>query len=225
MSLHESGGAFKIELPQARTFQMQGTLWRVLATGDETGGVVGALDERSAHGIAAPMHVHEDADEIFYVLDGELTFFVGNQRIEAAAGAFVYLPRFVHHGFQVDSEEARIFNFVTPAGFERIVLDNGKPAHYDDAPIPVDPDTHHEQSNPQTFEVFRKKYGMRERHAKRPNASRSGLRQTPGKLSALHIRWRRVDCACRRGANFGEHHERRIDLPTWRRSSAPYSRA
>jgi len=110
MSLHESGGAFKIELPQARTFQMQGTLWRVLATGDETGGVVGALDERSAHGIAAPMHVHEDADEIFYVLDGELTFFVGNQRIEAAAGAFVYLPRFVHHGFQVDSEEARIFN-------------------------------------------------------------------------------------------------------------------
>lgn len=161
MSLHGNARAFKIELPQARSFQMQGTLWRVLATGDETGGVVGALDERSAHGIAAPMHVHEDADEIFYVLEGELTFYVGDQRIEAAPGAFVYLPRFVHHGFQVDSKEARIFNFVTPAGFERLVLDSGKPAHYDDAPIPVDPDAHHGQSPPQMLEVFRKKYGMR----------------------------------------------------------------
>ena len=161
MSLHESGRGFKIELRQARTFQMQGTLWRVLATGEETGGLVGALDERSAHGIAAPMHVHEDADEIFYVLEGELTFFAGDQRIKAAPGALVYLPRFVHHGFQVDSEEARIFNFVTPAGFERLILDSGKPAHYEDAPIPVDPDTHHGQSPPQMLELFRKKYGMR----------------------------------------------------------------
>ena len=161
MSLHESRGAFKIELSQARTFQMQGTLWRVLATGEETGGLVGALDERSAQGIAAPMHVHEDADEIFYVLEGQLTFFAGDQRIKAAPGAFVYLPRFVHHGFQVDSKEARVFNFVTPAGFERLILDSGTPAHYEDAPIPVDPDAHHGQPSPQMLEVLRKKYGMR----------------------------------------------------------------
>jgi len=63
------------------------------------------------------MHIHDDADEIFYILDGNLTFFIGNKRIEAAPGAFVYLPRFVEHGFQVNSTEARVFNFVTPAGF------------------------------------------------------------------------------------------------------------
>jgi quercetin dioxygenase-like cupin family protein len=97
MSIHEGPRAFKIEAPEARSFQMMGTLWRVLATGDETGGVVGALDERNAQGICAPMHVHDDADEIFYVLDGNLTFIVGEQRIEAAAGAFVYLPRFVRN--------------------------------------------------------------------------------------------------------------------------------
>jgi hypothetical protein len=37
-----------------------------------------------------------------------LTFFVGEQRIEAASGAFVHLPRFVPHGFQCNSAEARL---------------------------------------------------------------------------------------------------------------------
>jgi mannose-6-phosphate isomerase-like protein (cupin superfamily) len=139
MSIYEGARAFKIEGSEARSYQMMGTLWRVLASGDETGGVVGALDERNAHGICAPMHVHDDADEIFYVLEGNLTFMVGEQRLEAAAGAFVYLPRYVHHGFQCNSIEARVFNFLTPAGFERLILDGGTVARYDEAPLPHDP--------------------------------------------------------------------------------------
>jgi hypothetical protein len=134
---------------------MMGTLWRVLASGDETGGIVGALDERSANGTQVPMHVHDDADEIFYVLDGSLTFFVGEQRIEAAPGAFVYLPRFVNHGFQVNSTEARIFNFLTPAGFEKLILDMGTPAHFDDAPIL------HANPGQVPPDLVMKKYGMR----------------------------------------------------------------
>ena len=144
MSIHEGARAFKIEAAEAPSFQMLGTLWRVLASGDKTGGIVGALDERCGHGIRAPMHVHEDADEIFYVLEGNLTFFVGEQRIEAAPGAFVYLPRFVHHGF------------VTPAGFEKLILDRGKPARYDEAPPPDDPHDS-QQSSPEAFQ----KYDMR----------------------------------------------------------------
>jgi mannose-6-phosphate isomerase-like protein (cupin superfamily) len=159
MSIHEGARAFKIEPSEARSFHMRGTLWTVLADGEGTDGVVGALDERCAHGIRAPMHVHDDADEIFYVLEGNLTFFVGEQRIEAASGAFVYLPRFVHHGFQCNSTEARVFNFVTPAGFEQLILDNGTPAHYDDGPIPDDEHATHAQLPPEVY--ARNKYHMR----------------------------------------------------------------
>jgi hypothetical protein len=155
MSLHHDPRAFKIEPSEAPSYQMLGTLWRVLASGDNTGGLVGALDERCSHGLRAPMHVHDDADEIFYVVDGNLTFFVGEQRIEASPGAFVYLPRFVHHGFQCNSVEARVFNFVTPAGFEKMILDGGNPAHYDDAPIPDDPNA--KPAMPADL----RKYGMR----------------------------------------------------------------
>jgi mannose-6-phosphate isomerase-like protein (cupin superfamily) len=159
MSIHEGPRAFKVEGPEARSFLMRGTLWTVLAAGDETGGIVGALDERCAQGIRAPMHVHDDADELFYVLEGNLTFFVGDQRIEAAPGAFVYLPRFVHHGFQCNSTEARVFNFVTPAGFEQLILDNGAPARYDDGPIPDDPHATHDELPPEAYQ--RDKYQMR----------------------------------------------------------------
>jgi len=159
MSIHEGPRAFKVEASEARSFHMRGSLWTVLADGDETGGVVGALDEYLAHGIRAPMHVHDDADEIFYVLEGNLTFFVGDQRIEAAPGAFVYLPRFVHHGFQCNSTEARVFNFLTPAGFERLILDNGTPARYDAGPIPDDPHATHDQLPPEAYQ--RDKYQMR----------------------------------------------------------------
>jgi quercetin dioxygenase-like cupin family protein len=160
MSIHESSRAFKIELSESSPFQMQGALWRVLATGKETDGMVGAIDERITHGLAAPMHSHEDADEIFYVLDGEITFFVGEKRIEATAGAFVYLPRYVHHGFQVDSAEARVFNFVTPAGFEQLILNQGKAAKFDDLPIANVPGAQAPLSR-EILEQMREKYGVR----------------------------------------------------------------
>ncbi len=155
MSIHQGARAFKIDPAEAPSYQTLGTLWRILASGNETDGIVGALDEFCSHGVRAPMHVHDDADEIFYVLDGNLTFYVGDQRIEAAPGAFVYLPRFVHHGFQCNSTEARVFNFVTPAGFEKLISDTGTPGHYDDAPIPDDP--HAKHGLPPGLE----KYGMR----------------------------------------------------------------
>ncbi len=122
--------------------------------------MVGAIDERITHGLAAPMHSHEDADEIFYVLDGEITFFVGEKRIEATAGAFVYLPRYVHHGFQVDSAEARVFNFVTPAGFEQLILNQGKAAKFDDLPIANVPGAQAPLSR-EILEQMREKYGVR----------------------------------------------------------------
>ena len=46
---------------------------------------------------------------------------------------------------------------MTPAGFERLILDGGKAARYDEAPIPHDPATH-DHLPP---ESVLKKYSMR----------------------------------------------------------------
>jgi mannose-6-phosphate isomerase-like protein (cupin superfamily) len=67
-------------------------------------------------GAAAPLHVHHDADETWYVLDGELTVFVGDERFEAGPGDFVLGPKGVPHTFLVTSESAEFLVSFAPAG-------------------------------------------------------------------------------------------------------------
>ena len=68
-------------------------------------------------------HTHEGEDDAFYVLEGELTFIVGEDEIVAPAGTFVLVPPDVLHTFANRSAApARIRNIHAPAGFDRRLL-------------------------------------------------------------------------------------------------------
>ena len=65
-------------------------------------------------------HVHDDEDDAFYILEGELTFVLGDEEVAAPAGTFVLVPPGVEHGFRNDGvEPVRILNIHAPAGFDR----------------------------------------------------------------------------------------------------------
>ena len=81
-------------------------------------------------GTPPPLHVHTREDEWFYILEGELAFWVGGRRIEASAGAFVYGPRGIPHTFMVTSPQARFLVGVEPAGFEDFVRALAEPAQH-----------------------------------------------------------------------------------------------
>jgi quercetin dioxygenase-like cupin family protein len=85
-----------------------GTLVIVKATDEQTGGAFGLIDNVLPGGFASPYHLHRNEDESFYVAEGEMTFYVGEERIKAAAGAFVYGPRGVPHGFEVEEHWVEI---------------------------------------------------------------------------------------------------------------------
>jgi mannose-6-phosphate isomerase-like protein (cupin superfamily) len=63
------------------------------ATGEETGGSIGFLEATSAPGYGPPRHVHRSSDELFYVLEGEFLFLVGEREVSAPPGTFVFIPR------------------------------------------------------------------------------------------------------------------------------------
>lgn len=81
-----------------------------------------------------PLHIHHHEDEAWYVLDGRMTFYVGDAVLEAGAGAFVLAPRGIPHTFTVDVEPTRVLVFASPAGFERFAVELGEPAGSDDPP-------------------------------------------------------------------------------------------
>jgi quercetin dioxygenase-like cupin family protein len=105
-----------------------GTLVTIKSSVESTGGRVGVTEHLAPRGAGSPLHVHHDEDEWFYVLEGELTFWVGGDVITAPAGAFVYGPRDIPHTFVVSSDVARFLLVVEPAGFEGFVRAVGVPA-------------------------------------------------------------------------------------------------
>ena len=65
-------------------------------------------------------HVHDDEDDSFYILEGEMTFVFGDEAATAPPGTFVLVPPGVSHGFVNDgSVPVRMLNIHAPAGFDR----------------------------------------------------------------------------------------------------------
>lgn len=55
--------------------------------------------ETSAERPIAPLHVHFSDDEAWYVIEGRLGFVRGDERVEAAAGSAVLVPRGTPHSY------------------------------------------------------------------------------------------------------------------------------
>jgi quercetin dioxygenase-like cupin family protein len=114
-------------------------LVHVLVDGDAGDGALALLDERGRQGDMPPLHVHRRDDETFYVLEGELTLFVADERIVLGPGEAALAPRDVPHSYRVESEEARWLVIGTPAGFDAFVREVAEPAPADELPPPGRP--------------------------------------------------------------------------------------
>ncbi len=105
-----------------------GALAQVRVTGAQTGGAFALADHLARRGNASPVHVHDVDDETFFVLDGELRVFVGEEEHTAGPGTVAVLPRRLRHAYVVTSAEARFLTLHTPAGFEQFAAEVGEPA-------------------------------------------------------------------------------------------------
>ncbi len=64
-------------------------------------------------------HAHELNDELFYVIEGDMTFLVGDQHIDAAVGTFLRIPAGVTHDFENRTDRrCGALNVFIPGGFE-----------------------------------------------------------------------------------------------------------
>jgi quercetin dioxygenase-like cupin family protein len=115
---------------EERSAWYSGWLLTFLATGEETSGHYSLTEVtgRRDHSVVPPLHIHTREDECFYVIDGAITCYVGDDVIHVPAGAFVVLPRGVPHRYELASEEARLLNLCVPAGFEGFYRAMSEPA-------------------------------------------------------------------------------------------------
>ena len=109
--------------------------------GRSTGGVLSVVESLDVPGGGPPPHIHHREDESFFVLEGEITFTLGNKKVVGKAGTFIQGPRGIPHAFKNESQApARLLIHVTPAGFEKFLAEMAQPMpSFDSPPLPVTP--------------------------------------------------------------------------------------
>jgi quercetin dioxygenase-like cupin family protein len=99
-----------------------GTSTELKLAGEQSGGDWAVVEWRVRAGDEPPIHTHTREDETIYVLEGAITAFVADQRIEVEAGSYAALPKNVPHGLRVRGDEARLLVTLEPAGAEYLFV-------------------------------------------------------------------------------------------------------
>ena len=69
------------------------TRMTVKVSGEESGGAYTLIEFSAGHGFGSPRHIHQDEDEAFYVLDGEMRLVCGAKEWQASTGSLAFMPR------------------------------------------------------------------------------------------------------------------------------------
>ena len=113
---------------EGRTISVVGDVYRFLATSEETNGKYAMWEAIVPPGGGPPPHVHSREEEGFYILEGEITFQIGEDRVVAKAGMFANMPVGIPHSFKNDSDKpARMVISIAPAGLEKMFFEFGVP--------------------------------------------------------------------------------------------------
>ena len=105
-----------IQMPgEGRVLDMGPFQMRLRADFDQTGGGFTLLEAEEPPGFGPPLHIHDDAAEAFYVLEGEYVIFIDDVERLCPAGSFIYIPAGVEHGFRVGRVQSRKLNLYLPA--------------------------------------------------------------------------------------------------------------
>ena len=109
------GRAFVVRPGEGRSIDLGGFRMSVKATNEDTSGSFTLLEADEPANFGPPLHVHRDAAEAFYVLEGEYVLFIEGREYSCPAGSFIFIPAGVEHGFRVGGVASRKLVLFAPA--------------------------------------------------------------------------------------------------------------
>jgi quercetin dioxygenase-like cupin family protein len=114
---------------KGRNYNVWGDLYSFKTTSEETGGAHALLEMTVNPGSGTPPHIHHAEDEMFYVLEGELSLWCGEEKIIGRPGSFVAIPKGTTHRWANESNTpAKSLVFLVPGGFDKFLIKIGTPA-------------------------------------------------------------------------------------------------
>jgi quercetin dioxygenase-like cupin family protein len=110
------------------TYAYMGSLMTFLVESKDTGGNFSLMEYRAKPGNEPPPHWHEGEDEIFYVLEGEMEAYLGDEVLRIGAGETLFLPRGEPHAWYILSPSFRMLIMISPGQLDGYFRQMGQPA-------------------------------------------------------------------------------------------------
>jgi quercetin dioxygenase-like cupin family protein len=127
-TMHGTGAVVR-EPGSSRATWAMGSLFEHLVESAETDGAFAMTVVTQPPGIATPLHRHTREAEMFYVLEGTLTYRAGEETFELSQGSSIFLPRGVPHAFRIrGTAPARLLALTIPGGLMGLYDEVGLPA-------------------------------------------------------------------------------------------------
>lgn len=86
--------------------------WKLLA--EDTDGAFFLFEDVMVQGKTTPLHRHPEADEMTYILEGEVIVKVDGKETRIGPGGMSFVPKGVPHAFLVVSDSARLLSLHSP---------------------------------------------------------------------------------------------------------------
>ena len=107
--------AYILRPGEGRSIDLGGFRMSVKATAEQTDGAFSLLEADEPAGFGPPLHIHRNAAEAFYVVEGEYLIFLDDREFVCPAGSFIFIPAGLPHGFRVGGVASRKLNLYAPA--------------------------------------------------------------------------------------------------------------
>ena len=102
-------------------------LWVIKAQSFQTDNNFSLIEQTMPFNSGPPPHYHNDMDEMFYIMEGEMTIWIEGEIYKLSAGTFAMIPKGTVHYFKITSQiPCRALNMYTPGGFEKGIIRNGQ---------------------------------------------------------------------------------------------------
>ena len=106
---------FVLRPGEGRTINLGGFEMSIKATAQETDSTFSLLEADEPPNFGPPLHIHTDAAEAFYILEGEYIVFLDSEEFLCPAGTFIFIPAGIPHGFRVGRFASRKLVLYAPA--------------------------------------------------------------------------------------------------------------
>jgi quercetin dioxygenase-like cupin family protein len=104
---------------EGQRLNVLGDSQNIKLTGKDTNGQFALIEQHNEPGVGIPPHVHENEDEVFQVIEGQVEMRIGEQTTLLNSGDLIFCPKGIPHSWKVvGKQNARAMLSIFPAGLE-----------------------------------------------------------------------------------------------------------